>query len=57
MKMRAPPVALEYKRDSKEVQNMGEGFFSLGFKGRRRSQDAALPPGQYLVEADAVNVA
>src|SRR5829696_1259651 len=27
---------------------MGEGFFSRGFRGRRRSQDTALPPGQYL---------
>jgi hypothetical protein len=23
---------------------MGEGFFSRGFRGRRRSQDTALPP-------------
>ena len=29
---------------------MTEGFFSRGFRGRRRSQDTALPPGQYLVE-------
>jgi hypothetical protein len=29
---------------------MGEGFISGGFGGRRRSEDAALPPGQYLVE-------
>ena len=29
---------------------MGEGFFSRGFGGRRRSQDTALPPGQYLVD-------
>jgi DMSO/TMAO reductase YedYZ molybdopterin-dependent catalytic subunit len=27
---------------------MTEGFFSRGFRGRRRSQDTALPPGQYL---------
>jgi len=27
---------------------MGEGFFSRGFRGRRRSQDTARPPGQYL---------
>src|ERR671921_1350765 len=27
---------------------MTEGFFSRGFLGRRRSQDTALPPGQYL---------
>src|ERR671910_3821040 len=27
---------------------MGEGFFSRGFLGRRRSQDDRLPPGQYL---------
>ncbi len=27
---------------------MVEGFFSRGFRGRRRSQDTALPPGQYL---------
>src|ERR671914_592965 len=29
---------------------MTEGFFSRGFRGRRRQseQDAALPPGQYL---------
>jgi hypothetical protein len=27
---------------------MAEGFFSRGFRGRRRSQDTALPPGQYL---------
>src|SRR5215208_5342031 len=29
---------------------MTEGFFSRGFLGRRRSQDTALPPGQYLVD-------
>jgi DMSO/TMAO reductase YedYZ molybdopterin-dependent catalytic subunit len=29
---------------------MGEGFISRGFRGRRRSQDTALPPGQYLVD-------
>jgi DMSO/TMAO reductase YedYZ molybdopterin-dependent catalytic subunit len=29
---------------------MTEGFFSRGFRGRRRSQDTALPPGQYLVD-------
>jgi DMSO/TMAO reductase YedYZ molybdopterin-dependent catalytic subunit len=29
---------------------MSEGFFSRGFRGRRRSQDTALPPGQYLVD-------
>ena len=27
---------------------MGEGFFSRGFLGRRRSHDERLPPGQYL---------
>src|SRR5215213_8095124 len=27
---------------------MAKGFFSRGFLGRRRSQDTALPPGQYL---------
>src|ERR671910_714818 len=27
---------------------MTEGFFSRGFFGRRRRQDTALPPGQYL---------
>ena len=27
---------------------MSEGFISRAFGGRRRSQDAALPPGQYL---------
>jgi DMSO/TMAO reductase YedYZ molybdopterin-dependent catalytic subunit len=27
---------------------MARGFFSRGFRGRRRSQDTALPPGQYL---------
>src|ERR687898_3361194 len=27
---------------------MAEGFFSRGFRGRRRRQDTALPPGQYL---------
>src|ERR687890_1763888 len=27
---------------------MTEGFFSRAFRGRRRSQDTALPPGQYL---------
>src|SRR5919107_469076 len=27
---------------------MTERFFSRGFLGRRRSQDTALPPGQYL---------
>jgi DMSO/TMAO reductase YedYZ molybdopterin-dependent catalytic subunit len=40
----------EYKRKSEEVRNMGEGFISRGFRGRRRSQDTALPPGQYLVD-------
>ena len=29
---------------------MGEGFFSRGFTGRRRSHDTRLPPGQYLEE-------
>src|SRR4051812_21395696 len=29
---------------------MGEGFFSRGFRGRRRRQDTKLPPGQYLVD-------
>src|SRR4051794_36158243 len=29
---------------------MGEGFFSRGFRGRRRRQDTTLPPGQYLVD-------
>src|SRR5829696_5420620 len=29
---------------------MAQGFFSRGFRGRRRSQDTALPPGQYLVD-------
>jgi DMSO/TMAO reductase YedYZ molybdopterin-dependent catalytic subunit len=29
---------------------MTEGFFSRGFLGRRRRQDTALPPGQYLVD-------
>lgn len=29
---------------------MSEGFFSRGFRGRHRSQDTALPPGQYLVD-------
>ena len=29
---------------------MSEGFISGGFGGRRRSEDAALPPGQYLVD-------
>ena len=28
---------------------MSEGFTSRGFVGRRRNQDTALPPGQYLV--------
>lgn len=28
---------------------MPEGFISRGFRGRRRGQDANLPPGQYLV--------
>src|SRR5829696_4142770 len=27
---------------------MAEGFFSRGFRGRRRGQDTTLPPGQYL---------
>jgi hypothetical protein len=27
---------------------MGEGYFSRGFRGRRRSQDTTRPPGQYL---------
>jgi hypothetical protein len=31
---------------------MSEGFFSRGFRGRRRQpeQEVHLPPGQYLVE-------
>ena len=31
---------------------MSEGFFSRGFRGRRRqqAQDTHLPPGQYLVD-------
>ena len=29
---------------------MGEGFFSRGFLGRRRSQDTALPPDPRLPE-------
>ena len=31
---------------------MSEGFFSRGFRGRRRQQeqDTHLPPGQYLVD-------
>ena len=29
---------------------MVEKFFSRGFRGRRRSQDTTLPPGQYLVD-------
>src|SRR5215208_8974 len=29
---------------------MTEGFFSRGFRGRRRSQDTVLPPGQYPVD-------
>ena len=31
---------------------MSEGFFSRGFRGRRRQteSDVSLPPGQYLVE-------
>ena len=29
---------------------MSQGFISRGFGGRRRRQDAALPPGQYLVD-------
>ena len=33
-----------------EGQNMSEGFFSRGFRGRRQPSDVAgrLPPGQYL---------
>ena len=27
---------------------MSEGFVSRGFRGRRRDQNTALPPGQYL---------
>src|SRR5918993_211977 len=44
--------ALEYKRKSEEVKDMSEGFFSRGFRGRRRqqAQDTHLPPGQYLVD-------
>jgi hypothetical protein len=29
---------------------MSEGFISQGFGDRRRNQDTALPPGQYLVD-------
>jgi DMSO/TMAO reductase YedYZ molybdopterin-dependent catalytic subunit len=29
---------------------MSEGFFARGFRGRRKSQDTALPPGKYLVD-------
>jgi Oxidoreductase molybdopterin binding domain len=29
---------------------VGEGFCSRGFRGRRRSRDETLPPGQYLVD-------
>jgi DMSO/TMAO reductase YedYZ molybdopterin-dependent catalytic subunit len=29
---------------------VSEGFFSRGFRGRRREGDDSLPPGQYLVE-------
>src|SRR5215210_2447912 len=29
---------------------MTEGFISRGFRGRRQTRDARLPPGQYLVE-------
>jgi DMSO/TMAO reductase YedYZ molybdopterin-dependent catalytic subunit len=39
-----------YRQESEEVKTMGEGFFSRGFRGRRRSQDTALPSGQYLVD-------
>jgi DMSO/TMAO reductase YedYZ molybdopterin-dependent catalytic subunit len=38
------------KRKNGEVRNMSEGFISRGFGSRRRRQDAALPPGQYLVD-------
>jgi hypothetical protein len=38
------------KLKNEEVHNMSEGFVSRGFGGRRSNrQDAALPPGQYLV--------
>jgi DMSO/TMAO reductase YedYZ molybdopterin-dependent catalytic subunit len=30
---------------------MSEGFFSRGFRGRRRRQDTALSPDQYLEES------
>jgi DMSO/TMAO reductase YedYZ molybdopterin-dependent catalytic subunit len=36
--------------DSEEVPSMSGGFISRGFRGRRRTQDTRLPPGQYLVE-------
>ena len=42
----------EQRQESEEVRNMGEGFFSRGFTGRRReTDDSRLPPGQYLVDA------
>jgi DMSO/TMAO reductase YedYZ molybdopterin-dependent catalytic subunit len=42
---------LEYRLNSKEVQNVSEGFFSRGFRGRRPvEQGARLPPGKYLVD-------
>ena len=42
-------IALQYRRESEEAGIVTEGFFSRGFTGRRRqTDDARLPPGQYL---------
>jgi DMSO/TMAO reductase YedYZ molybdopterin-dependent catalytic subunit len=46
------PQEPESRQKSEEVRNMGEGFFSRGFRGRRReADDARLAPGQYLVDS------
>src|SRR5215208_3731579 len=40
-------------QESEEVKNMGEGYFSRGFRGRRRDAEgdsSRVPPGQYLVD-------
>jgi DMSO/TMAO reductase YedYZ molybdopterin-dependent catalytic subunit len=43
----------KYGHRIEEVQNMGEGFFSRGFLGRRRTEEgdsSRVPPGQYLID-------
>jgi DMSO/TMAO reductase YedYZ molybdopterin-dependent catalytic subunit len=45
------PQEPEWRQKSEEVRDMGEGFFSKGFTGRRRQVDGSrLAPGQYLVD-------